>query len=115
MIKESEPLKFWWDVFVLMQAIIICWMLPIEVAFEPNFGHTKWWKILESCIEFFFCCDLLAEFNTSQYDKDGNEVFSYLHIAHHHFFDYLFWSDILATIPLGVRNFFNFYHFLTLE
>lgn len=105
MIKYSDNRKFWWDVFVLVLAIFICFCLPIEIAFEPPFGHTTWWKAVEYIIEAIFALDVLIHFNTSVYDKDGNEIFDYKHIALDYFMETHFWIDMIATIPFGVRHY----------
>jgi hypothetical protein len=102
MIRYSDPRKFWWDVLVLVLSIFICYLLPLEIAFEPVFGHTMWWHAAEYFIEAIFVIDVLVHFNTSEYDKDGNEVFDYIHIAKSYLSEFHFWIDMLATIPLGV-------------
>jgi hypothetical protein len=103
MIRYSDPRKFYWDVMVLLLAIFICYLLPIDLAFEPPFGHTMWWKATEMIIEVLFAIDVLVHFNTSVYDKDGNEIFEYKHVAIDYLFELHFWIDMLATIPLGVK------------
>jgi hypothetical protein len=104
MISFNDPYKFWWDVMVLCLAIFICYLLPVELAFEPPFGHSRWWHAAEDFIEVVFAIDVLVHFNTSLYDEDGNQVFSYHHIAVDYLSETHFWIDMLATIPLGVHT-----------
>ncbi len=104
MIRCNDPIKFWWDVLVLCLAIFICYLLPVEVAFEPSFGHTIWWKAVEYFIEVVFAIDVLVHFNTSLYNTDGNEVFDYKHIALDYLSEMHFWIDMIATIPFGVSK-----------
>ena len=87
-------------------AIYICLLLPIEIAFHPKWGHSVWWLASEYTIEGFFCLDVLAHFNTSFYDHDGNEEFSRLHIAQHYLTSFHFWIDMLATIPIPIVKLF---------
>ena len=110
MIRFSDPIKFWWDVMVLVLAIYICYLLPVELAFEPPFGHTVWWHDIEIIIEVIFGIDVLVHFNTSEYDEDGNEIFDYKHIATSYLSESHFWIDMLATVPLGVIITFIIYY-----
>lgn len=105
MIRFNDPIKFWWDVMVLLLAIFICYLLPVELAFEPPFGHSMWWNAVENFIEAVFALDVLVHFNTSLYDSDGNEVFDYKHIAIDYLSEIHFWIDMIATIPFGVSLF----------
>jgi hypothetical protein len=79
-------------------------LLPIELCFHPAFGHSTWWKPIEYFIEAFFCMDVLAHFNTTIYDHDGNETADRFHIGHHYLTSHHFWIDMLATIPIPVDN-----------
>ena len=72
MINYNDPYKFWWDVMVLCLAIVICYLLPVYLAFKPSFGHSTWWYAVEYGIEVIFGIDVLVHFNTSLYDEDGN-------------------------------------------
>lgn len=88
--------------YILVLAIIIVFLIPLEIAFEPPYGHTAWWHIFEYVVEFFFVLDLLVTFNTTLYDSDGNEVFDRKHIAIDYLSESHFWFDIVSTVPLGV-------------
>jgi hypothetical protein len=108
MIRFTDPVKFWWDVFILLVSIFICYMLPVDLAFHPPFGETKWWEDIELLIEIMFAVDVLVHFNTSVYDKDGNEIFDYKYIAIHYLTETHFWIDMISTIPLGVSLIFPY-------
>jgi len=100
-IRCNEPWKFWWDVFVLILAIGLCAVLPVEIVFHPPFNHSAWLGV-EYFIEAIFIIDLLMCFNTTLYDHDGNEIFDRKHIAIDYLCEYHFWVDILSIIPLKV-------------
>ena len=72
MIRFNDPRKFWWDVMVLILAIFICYLLPVDLAFEPPFGESTWYTVVEDLIEVLFAIDVVVHFNTSVYDEDGN-------------------------------------------
>ena len=101
-IRCNDIWKFWWDIYVLVLAIAICFLLPAELAYTPPWGHQTPWKAFEYTVEAFFCLDVLIHFNTTVYDSDGNEIFDRWHIAHHYVTELHFWIDMAATIPLGV-------------
>ena len=105
MIRFNDPVKFWWDVMVLILAIFICYLLPVDLAFKPPFGESIWYKVVEDIIECIFAIDVIVHFDTSIYDEDGNEVFSYPHIAQDYLKETHFWIDMIATIPFGVNYF----------
>lgn len=89
---------------MLALAVFICYLQPVEIAFEPPFGHKFWWKLVEDFIEIIFAMDVIIHFNTSLYDKDGNEIFEYKHIAIDYLSETHFWIDMAATIPFGVTT-----------
>lgn len=101
-IRYNDPWKFWWDVGVLILAVVICFMLPVEIAFEPVFGKTLGWKLFENILEVIFTIDLLMHFNTTFIDEDGNEIGSRMHISIDYVKEYHFWIDIASTISIKV-------------
>ena len=34
----NDTWKFWWDIWILILAVIICILLPFEIAYHPPFG-----------------------------------------------------------------------------
>lgn len=86
---------------VLILAIVICFMLPVEIAYEPPFGHTVGWKVFEYGVEAIFALDVLFKFNTTLYDHDGNEIFDRKHIAIDYLCEAHFWIDMAATFPFN--------------
>ena len=90
---------FWWDVWILVLAIAICFLLPVDIAYNPPFGETVAWIVFENSVEAFFCLDVLFKFNTTLYDSDGNEIFDRKHIAKDYFTEVHFWIDMCSTFP----------------
>lgn len=81
---------------------MICYWLPVEIAYNAKFASTTWWQALEIFTDTIFIMDILINLNTSIYDEDGNEVFDYLEIAKQYLQEIQFWIDLLSIIPLGV-------------
>lgn len=86
---------------MLILAIVICFMLPVEIAFEPPFGHSVGWAAFEYGVEAIFALDVLFKFNTTLYDNDGNEIFDRRHIAIDYLSELHFWIDMAATFPFN--------------
>jgi hypothetical protein len=99
-IRYNDDWKFWWDVVVLCLAVIVCFILPVEIAFEPPFGHSSGWKIFEIVTEILFSLDVIFHFNTSIIDRDGNEEFDRRHIALHYVKEYHLWIDLASVISI---------------
>jgi hypothetical protein len=99
--RINDNWVFWWDVYVLILAVAICFLLPVYIAFDPPWGHTKGWHVFEYAVEAFFALDVLFKFNTTLYDSDGNEVFDRKHIALDYLSETHFWIDIASTIPFN--------------
>ena len=105
MIRSNEPMKFWWDCTILVLAIVICYLLPVQVAFEPELLESAWYFNLDLIINIIFGIDIIVNFITSYYDEDGNEVFEYDKIAINYVKKLTFYIDAISTIPFGVTFF----------
>ena len=100
--RNNDTWRFWWDIFILALAVIICFLLPFEIAYHPPWGTSTLWKVFEYTVEAFFALDVLVTFNTTVYDIDGNEIFDRKHIAIDYLCELHFWIDMASTIPFGV-------------
>ena len=74
-------MKFWWDAFILVWAIFICYILPIDIAFEPYWKDSSWNNGITILVNIFFAFDILFNFNTTIYDSEGNEEWNRKKIA----------------------------------
>jgi len=45
MISHESKKKFYWDMIVIISAVYISCMIPLEVAYEPQFAH---WSRLQN-------------------------------------------------------------------
>jgi hypothetical protein len=89
---------------VLGLAVIVCFLLPVEIAFEPPFGHTNYWTAFEWITEALFTLDVIFHFNTTLIDADGNEIYDRLHIAHHYVSEYHFWIDMASVVNIKNKS-----------
>ena len=98
---------------VLILAVVVCFILPVEIAFEPPFGKSTGWEVFEWVTEAIFTVDVFFHFDTTVIDEvDGEEIYDRWHIAHHYMSEYHFWIDVASTINIKVTFFcfiiFNF-------
>lgn len=99
-IRYNDVWKYYWDIYVLILAVFMCFMLPVEIAFEPPWGHTFGWVFFENFTEAMFSLDVIFHFNTTVIDGDGNEVWSRAHIALDYIKEYHFWIDMASVINI---------------
>jgi len=100
-IRQNDPKLFWWEVLILILAIFVTYVLPVEVAFTPDFGSAVWWQTTDTIINVLFAFDILIHFFTSIYDDDGNEVFNLREIALNYILHMTFYVDLISTSSFG--------------
>lgn len=91
-----------WDLFIMGLAIWNCFVIPIEVAFEPSFLNNFIFTVINSLIDFLFLIDIFVVFRTSYVESyTGEEILYSCAIAKNYLFG-RFWIDLLATIPFDL-------------
>jgi len=101
LIRSESYFRNFWDILIIITAVILCILLPIHIAFQPAFlalsGAYRYFTIF---VDVLFVVDLLLQFRTTYInDTTGEEVYSSKEIA----INYLkgkFAYDLMATIPL---------------
>lgn len=88
-------------------AILICYVVPLDIAFGPYWCHSTWWIVSELVIEGFFVLDIMVHLLTTIYDHDGNEIFDRMIIAKKYLLSSHFWLDLLSTIRITNNVFFR--------
>jgi CRP-like cAMP-binding protein len=77
MVRYSSAFKFYWDILIIILALFISIVLPIEIAFNPPFLFTSAEIAIESIINLIFMIDIFINFrNTFVSSQSGDEVFS---------------------------------------
>jgi len=98
-IRYNDPIKFYWDVFVIILAVFNCLSIPLTIAFEPEVTQQSWYLIIDFGVDFFFCLDIAVNLSTTYYNVDGDEIFDRKKIAFKYVLGGRFWVDVLSTIP----------------
>ena len=99
MIRFLNPKKFYWDMFVIFLAVWNCITIPIDIAFSSDIFTSAGFILLDICIDLLFLLDIVVNFRTTFYDKDGDEIFDAKIIAKNYALGGRFTIDALATIP----------------
>jgi potassium voltage-gated channel Eag-related subfamily H protein 8 len=95
----SDPRRIRWDIFVIILAIWNCFYLPFSISFHPH--EPLGISIFNYFIDSMFYIDIILNFRTTFFTKDGIEVFDWKKIAFKYIFKGLFLIDILSTLPFN--------------
>jgi hypothetical protein len=63
-----------WDLSIVMLNIINIMLVPLEVAFKPEFTNDVGFIFFEYLFDFIFLVDIIFNLRTSFMDEDGNEI-----------------------------------------
>lgn len=75
MIRFLNPKKFYWDMFVIILAVWNCITIPIDIAFHNDIFTSVGFILFDIVVDFLFLLDIVVNFRTTFYDKDGDEIF----------------------------------------
>lgn len=105
-LKENSPIKFYWDLYVIILALLSVFYLPIIFAFDYSYEDTKKFDKLTLIIDFFFLIDIIMIFRTTYVnDKTGDEIWGPKMIAINYIKSPNLYLDILSTIPFEFATF----------
>ena len=97
--RSGGGFKVRWDLLIMVLAIWNCFMIPIQVAYDPPFMNTILFLMQNYIIDFLFFMDIVVNFRTSFiHSKTGEEIFTKKEIIKN-YLKRRFWVDLLATIP----------------
>jgi hypothetical protein len=54
-------------------AIWNAFFIPVDIAFSPPEFEAIWLIVLNGLIDLIFCIDIIFNFRTTYYDKNGQE------------------------------------------
>lgn len=99
LVRYNVGWRVYWDLFMMILAIYNCFVIPIQISFNPPVFNGPIFLVINSIIDILFAVDIVVLFRTTYIDSDtGEEIFFSKKIA----INYIkgrFWMDLLATIP----------------
>lgn len=70
-IMPNDSLKFKWDILIILGAILNCFCIPIQIAFNPKSMQGPEFQMINYVIDFIFVCDIFVSLRTSYIDNMG--------------------------------------------
>ena len=98
-IMPSSTSKHYWDAFILTAVMYTSLLIPIEVAFDEDFGLGVF--ILSILIDGAFVFDIVLSFRTAYLDEWGNLVVSASKIRRNYLQGW-FVLDLAASVPVDL-------------
>jgi hypothetical protein len=108
LLYPEDPIKSYWDIFIMIVLIFACLVQPCRLAFvevePPN------WIRIYFAVDIMFLVDICQIFNSAYYDENFNLVQERKVIAKNYLGSW-FLVDVIAIIPfdlfMGSSNNFN--------
>lgn len=98
LIKEVNPMKTVWDMFVMGWVFYAAIVVPFRLAFVED--ESKGWKAVGYIMDAIFLLDLVMTFFVSYYDEDKNiQVTAYKAIAMNYLKTW-FIIDLVSILPI---------------
>ena len=99
LIYPDDPIKSYWDIFIVFVLIFACLVTPCRIAFVDD--ELPGWIMANYIVDGMFLIDIMVIFNTAYYDDDFQLITNRKIIA----IDYVqgwFLIDLLAIIPFDI-------------
>lgn len=97
-IRQSDPWRVRWDLFVMLCAVYNCFAVPYEIAFMKE--EYVELLIITILVNLGFTLDIVFNFRTTYVDSvTGDEVFDPHKISNHYLKSGHLLLDIAATVP----------------
>ena len=105
---SSNKLK--WDMLVVLLVMINCYVIPVDLCFNSwqdiidSTTGGQVWRGIDYFIDFLFLVDIIINFRTTYFDRDGELVFEHKMIARQYVWKppYWFWMDLAGTVPFDL-------------
>ena len=100
LISYKNPWRGRWDYFIIVLAILNCFLVPLEIAVELEYTKTVGYIVSSAFFDIMFFVDIIVSFNTT-IDENNEEICDRRVIAKH----YLrgsFTVDFLSAFPVDL-------------
>ena len=97
-IRNLEPLRVKWDLFIIILAIFNSICIPISLAFNPPSMNTTVYKVVDQFIDICFWLDIILTFRTTyKHPRTGDEITNSWLIARN-YCSGTFFIDVISAI-----------------
>ncbi len=104
MLRMNSHFRVRWDLFVMMLAVINCFLIPFEIAFTPNTETRPEVIVLNVAIDMAFVADIVINFRTSYVSKQSGEQVVEPRRVFRNYCMGRFWLDLASTLPFEWIN-----------
>ena len=101
-VSYKNKTKQKWDIFILGLAFQNSLLIPIDLAFEPEFTKIKGFEVFDNIVDGLFLVDMIVMFMTSFINKKGAEVLNSHQIAAKYMMSFRFVADFCAVLGTGI-------------
>ena len=101
-VSYKNKTKQKWDIFILGLAFQNSLLIPIDLAFEPEFTKIKGFEVFDNMVDGLFLVDMIVMFMTSFINKKGAEVLNSHQIAAKYMMSFRFVADFFAVLGTGI-------------
>lgn len=95
----EDPIKAYWDIFIMIVLIFACLVQPCRLAFVEE-EPASWIKVYY-IVDFMFLFDICQIFNSAYYDENFNMVIDRKTLAKT-YIESWFIVDVVAIIPFDL-------------
>lgn len=101
-VSYKNKTKQKWDIFILGLAFQNSLLIPLDLAFEPEFTKIKGFEVFDNIVDGLFLVDMIVMFMTSFINKKGAEVLNSHQIAAKYMMSFRFVADFFAVLGTGI-------------
>ena len=106
LVRANDTFKLYWDILILIIAIVNSFTIPITLAFEEineSLSGSATYVLLNLIGTIVFTIDILLNLNTTYYDLDGEEILERKKIIRN-YLSKMFTIDLISSLPLESIN-----------
>jgi len=101
-VRQNDPVKFWWDIIILIIAIFNSVTIPLTLSFDEiseSLSGNSLYNFINIASTVFFMLDIILQMNTTFYDPEGEEIYDKKKIRINYLFG-MFFIDLISSLPI---------------
>lgn len=96
-INDMNKMKLFWDMFILLLAVLTSFMVGFELVITSLTNNTLY-EVISLTGDVIFGIDIIVQFRTTYFSVEGEEVRDWKKIAKR-YMKGMFFIDFIATVP----------------